>query len=64
MGFFDKLKNKKQEKMQNAMNSQDVKGVDLTIPENVKEFVKKQIASSSKQFVNCFQRLRPTPRRL
>lgn len=44
MGFFDKLKNKKQEKMQNAMNSQDVKGVDLTIPENVKEFVKKQIA--------------------
>lgn len=44
MGFFDKLKNKKQEKMQNAMNSQEVNGIDLTIPENVKEFVKKQIA--------------------
>lgn len=44
MGFFDKLKNKKQEKIQNAMNSQDFDGVDLTIPENVKEFVKKQIA--------------------
>lgn len=44
MGFFDKLKNKKQEKMQNAMNAQDFNGIDLTLPENVKEFVKKQIA--------------------
>lgn len=43
MGFFDKLKNKKQEKMQNAMNSQDFDGVDLTIPENVKEFVKNRL---------------------
>jgi len=51
MGFFDRLKNKKNEnedtakpKASKGLNSQE-ENIDLTIPANVKEYVKKEIAN-------------------
>lgn len=44
MGFFDRLNSKKQQKLNNAVKNQNFDNIELTVPENVKEFVKKQIA--------------------